>query len=237
MTVPACSRCNVGFSHDEIRTAAVISTISFSDADRLSVAFGGRIHLQMKRDPQLADFVNSRLGADGIFRPDPTVLEAISRIVKKTTAGLLFHEFGRVVPLSDISLIAIDHTRNIDPSALAELYRREDDVWAEATPSGRELERQVFAALGQKPRNMPKWRTYVRKFFKYMFIRRSNDTLLTAMVIHDALTVLLACPWRSRAGPRRNGRPPRQGGSRPAPKRSGSGKPPAPRGDPRRLCR
>lgn len=158
MTVPACSRCNVGFSQDELRTAAVISTVSFLESDRLAVAPGGRIYEQMARNPKLGDFVSSRLGQDGIFQADLGVKSVIARVMTKTTAGLLFYEFGRIVPLSDISVLAMEHARNANPSALAEMYRRDDNGWAEVTPSGRMLERQALSFLGYTSPHMPKWR-------------------------------------------------------------------------------
>jgi hypothetical protein len=194
-----------------MRTAAVICTVSFTDADQIAVAPGGWVHLAMQRDSTLRDFVNTRLGADGVFHPDNKVREAIARVMKKTAAGLLFHEFGRIVPLSTIALIAIEHAKNVHPSALAEIHRREGAGWAEVTPSGRELERQVAALLGNEaPPHMPKWREYISGFFEFMFLRRSKGTMLTAMKIHDALTVLVESPWPARAGPRRKGRPPRR---------------------------
>jgi hypothetical protein len=208
MTVPACRRCKTAFSQDEMRTAAVICTVSFTHAGRVAVAPGGWVHSAMQRDSALRDFVTKRLGTDGVFRPDGAVIEGISRVMTKTAAGLLFHEYGRIVSLCDIALVAMDHARNVRPPALAEIHRREDGGWAEVTPSGRELERQVLALDGHEPPHMPKWRGYVPEFFEYLFLRRSNDMLLTAIKLHDALTVLLECPWPSRAGPRRKGRPP-----------------------------
>jgi hypothetical protein len=214
MTVPACSGCNNGFSQDEMRTAAVVCTVSFTHADRVAVAAGGWVRLAMERDSSLSDFVSTRLGADGVFRADAVIIEVILRIMTKTAVGLLFHEFGRIVPLAHISLVAVEHFKNVHPSALAELHRRDDATWAEVTPTGRELERQVLACYGHEPPHMPKWRKYVPECFEYMFLRRSNDMLLTAMKLHDALTVLLECPWPSRAGPRRHGRPPKAAGGR-----------------------
>jgi hypothetical protein len=161
----------------------------------------------MKRDIALRNFISARLGADGLFLPDSAVIDAISRVATKTVAGLLFYEFGRLLPLHDITLIALDHAQNVRPSALAESYRRADAAWAEVTPSGRELERQVIALCGDEPPHMPKWRVYFPEFFEYMFLRRSNGMLLTAIQLHNALTVLLECPWPSQAGPSRKGRP------------------------------
>jgi hypothetical protein len=210
MTVPACSQCNGGFSQDEMRTAAVLCTVSFSKADRVAVASGGWVHSKMQKDSALRDFVGKRLGADGVFHPDAAVFEAISRVMTKTATGLLFYEYGHIVPLCDMAFIGIEHARNVPPSAFAEIHRRDDAAWAEVTPSGRELGRQVVALFGnEQPPHMPKWREYVPEFFEYMVLRRSNGLLLTAMKLHDALTVLLECPWPSRAGPRRKGRPPR----------------------------
>jgi hypothetical protein len=209
MTVPACSRCNASFSDDEVRTAAIVCTVSFTKDDRNAVHDGGWVHSAMKRDAALRQFVSARLGADGIFRPDQSAIATIERVMTKTTAGLLFHEYGRVVPMNGIKVIGMEHAKNAIPSALAELHRRDDAGWAEVTPSGRELERQVFAAFGDEPPHMPKWRVYAQKFFEYLFLRRSNGMLLTALKLHDALTVLLECPWPSRAGPRRHGTSPK----------------------------
>ena len=210
MTLPACSSCNGGFSQDEIRTAAVVCTVSFTAADQRAVAPGGWLYAAMERDASLHDFISSRLGADGIFRPDQAVMATISRTMARTAVGLLFHEFGRLVPMNEIRIVAVEHTRNTNPSALTELHRRDDGFWAEVTPSGRELERQVLAVYGHEPPNMPDWRVYVPEYFEYMFIRRTNGKLLTSLKVHDALTVLLECPWPSKAGPRRGGRPSRQ---------------------------
>lgn len=211
MTIPACSACNGGYSADEMRVAAIVSTVSFMQHARDAVAIGGWVHSALQRDAALGDFIGSRLGIDGIFHPDEAVFQAISRIMAKTATGLLFYEFGRLTAPNRVEIIAIEHTENIHPLALIEQYRRDDAVWAEVTPSCRELERQVQALYGQPPSNMPKWRVYVPNYFKYMFIRRSNNTLLTAMNLHNALTVLIECPWPTRAGPRRRGRPPKTG--------------------------
>jgi hypothetical protein len=210
MTVPACFQCNGGFSQDEMRTAAVVCTVSFTKADQVAVAPGGWVHSKMQRDSALRDFVGTRLGPDGVFRPNAPVFKTISRVMTKTAVGLLFYEFGRRVALGDIAVIAVEHARNVLPSAFAEIHRRADAAWAEVTPSGRVLERRAIALFGNAPPpHMPRWHVYVPEVFEYMFLHRSNGRLLTALKLHDALTVLLDCPWPSRAGPRRKGRPPR----------------------------
>jgi hypothetical protein len=79
----------------------------------------------------------------------------------------LFFEFGRLVHPNDLTVIAIEHTKNVHPTAAVELHRRNDSLWAEVTPSGRELERQVMAACGLKPRHMPPWKIYFPEFFEY----------------------------------------------------------------------
>ncbi len=211
MTIPACSTCNGGYAADEMRLAAVVCTVLFTQQDREAVAVGGWVHSAMQSDAALGRFIGSRLGADGIFRPGEAVFHAISRIMAKTATGLLFHEFGRLVSPGRLEIIAIEHAENVHPLALVEQHRRDDGGWAEVTPSGRELERQVLAVYGEPPPNMPGWRVYVPGFFEYMFIRRSNNTLLAAMNLHDALTGPVESPWPNRAGPRRRGRPPRTG--------------------------
>lgn len=99
MSVPACSGCNSGFSEDEKRTAAVVSTVSFAASDRDAVAAGGSVCAALQRDAALRTFIHSRLGIGGIFHPDAEVIATISCVMRKTAVGLLFHEFGRVVPM------------------------------------------------------------------------------------------------------------------------------------------
>ncbi len=210
MTVPACAQCNGRYAGDEMRVAAIVCTVSFTRTDREAVAPGGWVHSAMQSDRALREFVSSRLGDDGIFRPDEVVCQTVSRVMAKTAAGLLFHEFGRLIPLKELHIIAMDHVKNVHPLALLEVHRRSDGGWAEVTPSVRELERQVLAVYGKEPPHMPEWRIYVREYFEYVFIRRTSNTLLTAMKLHNALTILMECPWPSRAGPRRKGRPPKQ---------------------------
>ena len=207
MTVPSCSTCNSGYSSDEMRAAAVVCTVSFTMADREAVNSGGWIHTAIQRDGRLRSFMEDRLGADGIFRADEEVFTTLHRIAKKTAVGLLFFEFGRIVRLTDLSVIAIEHTKNIVPSALVESHRRADSGFEEVAPSGRELERQVMALMGLEPRHMPKWHVFIPGYFEFMFIRRSNQALMCAMNIHDSLTILLECPWPSNAGSRRAGKP------------------------------
>lgn len=209
MTIPACETCNTGFSADERRVAAVVSTVSFMPQDRQAVGVGGRVYSAMQSDRTLNEFIARRLDNDGIFHADAEVMEAFRRIMAKTITGLMFHEFGRLVPTTKVDVIAIEHAENTHPLAVIELHRRDDGLLAEVTPSGRELERQVLAVCGQVPRNMPKWRIYVPDYFEYMFIRRSNNMLLSAMKLHNALTVIAECPWPNRAGPRRKGKPPK----------------------------
>src|SRR6266481_5217099 len=61
MTIPACSPCNRSFQMDELRAAAIICAVSFTDYDRAAVAEGGWLHAAMQRDRRLRDFIDNRL--------------------------------------------------------------------------------------------------------------------------------------------------------------------------------
>lgn len=211
MTVPACRACNAGFSNDEARAAAIIATVSFTDYDRHATAVGGWLYSAKEHDHTLARFIDERIGTDGVFQVDETVLEVLVRVFTKTAIGLIFFEFGRIVPGDRLRLLGLEHTRNILPDALVEQFRRADGGWPEVTPSGRELERYVMALEGLSPRHITRWKRYLPEFFEFKFIKRSDHSLLCAMNFHDALTALFECPWPSDAGPRRRGKPSRRG--------------------------
>ncbi len=206
MTVPACTECNSSYASDEMRVAAVVSTVSCQEWDRKEVAEGGRIHSALQSDQALNEFISSRLGTDGSFRADSAVTKVLSRVAKKTAVGLMLHEFGRTVSLAELSVIAVDQLRDNHPLASIELARHDHSLWAEVTATGRVLERHVVAWNGQRPPNMPEFRAYFPGFFEYLFIRRTNDRLLAAMKIHETLVVSIECPWPNRSGPRRGGR-------------------------------
>lgn len=209
MTVPACTGCNRGYAREDALAAAIVATVSFTEYDRRATAIGGWLHSAMKRDRTLGEFIGDRLGEDGIFRPDFTVMATLTRIATKTALGLMFFEFGRIVPRERFKVITIEHAKNVLPEALLEGHRVIGSGWAEVTKSGRELERQVMAGQGLQPRHVTRWKTYVPGFFEYNFIRRSNDTLLCGIKLHNTLTILLECPWPSEAGSRRRGKPTR----------------------------
>ena len=207
MTVPACQRCNGGYSTEETLTAAVVATVSFGEYDRRATREGGWLDSAKKKDISLARFLDERLGADGIFKVDERVIQCLSRVLTKTAVGLIFFEFGLIVPKENICLVGLEHAKNILPDAFVEQFRRSDNAWAEVTPSGRELERQVMALAGLRPPHTSPWKTYIAGFFEYKLIRRSNQTLLCAMLLHDSVTALFESPWPSQAGPRRRGKP------------------------------
>jgi hypothetical protein len=147
MTVPACAQCNVNFSADEKRAAAVICTVSFTEADRLAVAPGGWMDQDIQRDASLRRLLNERLGPDGFFQIDELIVQIFTRVMSKTALGLLFHEYGRPIPLNQIKLLGIEHAHNIEPSAFVEINRHEGLEYAEVSPSGRELERYASNQL------------------------------------------------------------------------------------------
>jgi hypothetical protein len=214
MTIPACRPCNTTFQQHELRAAAILCTVSFANMDRAAVAEGGWANAAIERDRSLRDFIEQRLGPDGIFRVDSAVFEIFSRVMIKTAIGILFYEFGRIVSRDKLRIIGIEHSANMQPDAFVEGHRRVEPGWAEVTPSCRELERQLMAVSGIAPRHMPAWKVYVPGFFEYMFIRRTNAKLLCAMKLHDTLTVVTECPWPSTRGPKRAGKPQRAGAAK-----------------------
>lgn len=207
MTVPACKSCNNEYSNDELRAAALVCTVSFTNTDIEAVGVGGWVHAALEKDKALKGFINSRLRNDGVFMPDQEAIDVLVRVAKKTATGLLFYEFGKIIRPENLEVIAVEHAKNVLPSVLVELHRRDGKGYAEVTSTGRELERQVMALCGFEPRHMPPWNVHIKEFFEYIFIKRSNNRLLCAMKFHDALTVLLESPWPSEAGPRRVGKP------------------------------
>lgn len=208
MTVPACAHCNQEYSNDEQRFRAILAAVSFAEEDRVAFGDGGEVFRAMEKDARLRELIHNRLSNDGFFQVDDEILQIVSRVMAKTAAGILFYEFGKVVPIQELRFVGVSHSSSIEPTAFIEQHRRNDALYEEVTPSCRQLERQVLAMMGHAPRNMPKWKDYVPGSFAYMFLRRSNQRILVAMNVHQCLTVLVEGPWPKSAGPRRGGKPP-----------------------------
>lgn len=201
MTIPACISCNSSFQKDEQLVAAIISTVSFTPEDVAS-ANDGWLAKTKARDSRIRQFIDSRMTSDGYFQPDDLTIRAISKVAVKTAVGLLFYEYGRVVQRQDVAVLGIDHAKRIDPNAFIENFRIPSG-WAEVTPSGKQLERQVQAAFGISPKGATPWREFLPEFFEYKFISGLNSKLLIGLKFHDAILVVLESPRPSSAGPNR----------------------------------
>jgi hypothetical protein len=87
MTVPACAACNASYAKLEDRTAAIVATVSFTDADKLATVEGGWLHSARRRDRSLARFIDDRIDQDGYFRLDEEAYRVLAAILTNERGG------------------------------------------------------------------------------------------------------------------------------------------------------
>ena len=214
MTVPACRKCNDGFSQDETFLMAVLAYVSF-EPDLICSKEHGRVADALKRQPKLKAQIEMNMTSDGYFQPTPDVVSRIRRVLVKTVQGLYFKHYGRIIAFRGIRCLAVDHQRNRSANDLLNEFCNPSpsdlwgEGWPEVTPNPMALERAVIAwsqSVDGQPTTIPRfrqprWVRYQSGVFKYTFRQHANMKRLVWVVdLHKTIAAVLDCPWPSGGG-------------------------------------
>ena len=207
-TIPACNRCNSGFSDDENLLSVILAHVS-SQEDLIRERREGKIARAIDRDRRLKRYVDCNTDENGMFRADADTQKRISRILVKTVQGLYYHHYGRIVAGADVAILEIKHQREVTIDDLFGQYCDRDiswdnDLWPEVTPDAKALERAVLAwpyVLDVPEEKKPRWVNYQSGVFRYTFSKGSQGGLICVLDLHRTLGAAAHCPWPGKAGP------------------------------------
>lgn len=174
LTIDSCVKCNQSFSLDEEYFLNVLTEISTNPALLIKKEAGGNIYKARERSSKLKERIKRSLitEADGriYFKPE---YERLKRVIEKNAAGLYFHKYNLVKPLSSFNCIGI-YPFSVDE-------RRPSDVFL----------------LTFSERFRPKrWTTIQKDVFSFIVVRdwRRNNALTMIFHIHDTVWCVVGIP-------------------------------------------
>jgi hypothetical protein len=164
-TVPACHRCNNGFSLDEQYFLTILAQVGRSPALVAKVEEGGSVDRAVLRRPALAERIEASLVAspDGQVFIDPEE-GRLFRVIKKIASGLYYLRRGRPVDTSSFWFVGSYPYNVIDLRPVA-----------------------LVAAAHTETFRPRRWHVIQAGVFAYIFVRMPDDRLLCLMDFHGAL--------------------------------------------------
>jgi hypothetical protein len=205
LSVPACTRCNNGFSEDENLVSLILARVSF-EPDLMKEWKEGKAASAVTRDRKLSRFFDDHIDKNGIFWPDADTIRRIDRVLAKTIQGLYYHRYRRVLAPKNLVLLSLTHQRQVTAEGLLQQHCCGGTIhgWPEVTASGRALKRllvvgkEVFDVSGRAA----KWVEYQHGVFSYIFAKGVEGGLVCVLDLHSTLAAAFRCPWpgRSRRG-------------------------------------
>ncbi len=226
ITLPACKKCNSGFSFDEdvVKTLIALTSMHLDlIAERQP---GGRIERAMARDKRFRSVLENARRVDGSYELTGELLASFDRVMKKTVQGLFFGLYERLVPRDEIEVLLISEQRFTTPDQIVDQIRPPqfrditDEPLPELTPSSWPVREPVFFVTlqpdpGAQPvqrlfrlvRETPVvWEDFQPDVFRFGFVRSESGRAVCVMDLWKTLVVAVAAPWPGSRGPLRRGR-------------------------------
>jgi hypothetical protein len=230
MTLPACKKCNTGFSFDENVVKALMAlTSSHSDLIQDRQA-GGRVDRALARDARLRSLIDAHRLPDGNYDLSGDLLACCDRVFRKTVQGLFYGLYGRVVPKDQLALLSVEDQRFVTPEEVVDRVRPPalrditDAPVPELTPSSWMVREPVFILelqpvgsdgdgkkkiqrLFHMVRETPvEWIKYQPNIFTFGFVKDEDGRAVCILDLWETWVVAIAAPWPDGRGPIRRGK-------------------------------
>jgi hypothetical protein len=211
LTVPACRRCNNGYSDDERYVRDALHVVGFGEMSREKTAPGGVVARSLEHSPLLGQKMNRAhvAGENGriLFQP---ALDRFSRVMAKIGAGLWFGQYRRYMAASRFKCEAVEHTQRIS-SWLVDLAsdrgKSPHSGWPEV--GSRRLRCVAAAWPDQQVQRRPReWNKVQANVFEYLFVPKQPGQagLLCIINLYDTVWGLVGCPPPPAEGRKRDRR-------------------------------
>lgn len=226
ITLPACRKCNSGFSFDENVVRSILTLVSTHPTLIEEQQPGGRLRRALDRDPKLRALVDRSRQGDGNYALTPEVRSSFEGVFQKTVQGLYYGLYERLVPAQDVQLLRIENHRLISPNDLiielrpsplrditdkplspispSSWHMREPIFIIEMQPiSGAEPEKRIFRLTRETP---VEWVLLQPGIFSYAFVQRDGGGAACVLSLWETLVIAVSVPWPDGRGPLRRGR-------------------------------
>ncbi len=225
MTLPACKKCNNGFSFDENVVRAFISFIGRHPHLVQEREPGEWLERTLQRNPKINQILADARQADGNFMLKGELLDCVRRVFFKTVQGMYYGLYDRVVSNTDLFLLRVEDQRQttvekvlleIRPNPLEDITDKplpeiSPHSWHTRQPvlitqlvdpkSGQTL-RRVFRLVRETP---VEWVRFQEGTFGAAFVK-CDDACACVMDLWQTLIVTVRAPWPGDRGPIRRGK-------------------------------
>jgi len=226
ITLPACKKCNSGFSFDEDVVKTLIALTSTHPDLVAEREPGGRIERAMARDKRFRSVIEEARREDGNYEMAGELLASFDRVMKKTAQGLFFGLYQRLVSAHEIEVLFISDQRFATPDQVVDQIRPPlfrditDEPLPEITPSSWPVREPIFfVTLQTEPGTPPLqrlfrmvretpvvWEDFQPDVFRFGFVKSESGRAVCVMDLWKTLVVAVAAPWPDSRGPLRRGR-------------------------------
>lgn len=226
LTLPACAKCNSGFSFDENVVRALLALISTHPDLVAERGPDGRLTRALERDRNLRGILERSRQPDGNYALTEELLASLNRVFCKTVQGLFFGLYQRLLEPEGITLLRIENSRIICAESVAEELRPSplvditDEPLSDITPhSWHSREPVVIVKLqpvaGGAPvnrvlrlkRETPiEWVEFQPGIFRFAFVKQEGADAACIFELWETLIVAMSTPWPDSRGSLRRGR-------------------------------
>jgi hypothetical protein len=226
MTLPACLKCNNGFSHEEDVVRAILALVSAHPEMVAERQPNGRLSRALRRNDRLRMVIERSRQPDGNYGLTDEVLLSFQRVFTKTVQGLFFGVYGRLVEADKLRLVRVENSRLVTAEKVADELRPSpllditDEPLSDITPCSWHS-RQPIIILTMEPgsggppvqrafrltRETPvEWVPFQPGVFSFAFVKREDQGVACVMELWQTLVVAVTAPWPDNRGPMRRGR-------------------------------
>jgi hypothetical protein len=227
ITLPACKKCNSGFSIDEEVVRTVIALSSTHPDLVIEREPGGKVHHALMRNARLRSLIDTHV-QNGNATLSGKLLDSFKRVLFKTIQGLFFGLYERIVHPDQLEVLSIQDRRvvsrdevvdRVRPSPLRDITDeplptitssswpvRQPIIIVEKTPidaKQQEPIRRLFRLVRETP---VVWVEYQPDIFTFGFVRSEDGRAVCILELWQTIVVAVATPWPDSRGPLRRGR-------------------------------
>ena len=226
MTLPACEKCNNGFSFEENVVRAVLA-IGSTHPDLVAEREpGGRLERALKRDNRLKSVIDQGYQPNGMYTLTEEIAACFDRVFRKTVQGLFFWLYARLVSPDKLKLLSVEShaTTTVDdvinalrPSPVEDIS---DQPLSELTPHSWHARQPILIVkmvpisggdpvnhlLRLKRETPVKWFPFQPGIFSFAFVKREGEEAACIIDLWQTMIVTVTAPWPDRRGPLRKSR-------------------------------
>lgn len=225
ITLPACRKCNNGFSFDENVVRAFLSVIGNDPHLARERQSGGWLEGTLKRNPKIRQILEDAKQAEGNYALKGALLDSIRRVSFKTVQGMYYGLYDRIVSNADLFLLRVEDQRHttienvltaIRPNPLEDIT---DKPLSEISPNSWHSRQPILTmevidpVTGQKSQRvfrlvretLVEWVRFQENTFGVAFVK-CDDTCACVMDLWSTLIVTVKAPWPGNRGPIRRGK-------------------------------